>query len=135
MTTWPNDELARIEHAEELRVVSLRRDGSPGSWRTIWVVRVGDDICVRSVNGPTAAWYRGTRARLQGRIQAGGVDKDVTFVDADPALNDEVDAAYRAKYGHYAADIIKAITGPEANSTTMRLLPRPADRQESRSSA
>lgn len=127
MTTWPNDELARIEHAEELRVVSLRRDGSPGSWRTIWVVRVGDDLCVRSVNGPTAAWYRGTRARLQGRIQGGGVDKDVTFVDADPTLNDQVDAAYRAKYGHYAANIIKAITGPEASSTTMRLVPRPAE--------
>ncbi|MCX4903260.1 DUF2255 family protein [Streptomyces sp. NBC_00878] len=127
MTAWRNDELARIGNAEELHVVSLRRDGTSGSWRTIWVVRVGDDICVRSVNGPSAAWYRSTRVRRQGRVQAGGVDRDVTFVDADSALNDEVDAAYRAKYGHYAANIVKAITGPEASSTTMRLVPRPAE--------
>jgi hypothetical protein len=35
-----------------------------------------------------------------------------------------VDAAYRTKYGHYAAYIVKAITSPEASSTTMRLEPR-----------
>lgn len=35
-----------------------------------------------------------------------------------------MDAAYRAKYGHYAAYILKAITSPEASSTTMRLEPR-----------
>jgi hypothetical protein len=124
MTTWTSEELTRIENAEELRIASLRRDGTLGSWRTIWVVRLGDDIYVRSVNGPTSAWYRGTRARQEGRIQAGGVDKDVAFVDAAPGLNDQVDAAYRAKYGHYAAYIIKAITSPEASSTTIQLVPR-----------
>ncbi|MFI6375697.1 DUF2255 family protein [Streptomyces sp. NPDC050546] len=43
--------------------------------------------------------------------------------DADE-INDAVDAAYRAKYGHYAAYIIQAVTSPEASSTTMRLVPR-----------
>jgi hypothetical protein len=76
------------------------------------------------VNGPTSDWYRGTRARREGRIEAGGVDKDVTLVDAGEEINDRVDAAYRAKYGHYAANIIKAITSPEASSTTMRLQPQ-----------
>jgi hypothetical protein len=28
----------------------------------------------------------------------------------DPDVNDEVDSAYRTKYGHYAAHIIQAIT-------------------------
>ncbi|MER5182518.1 DUF2255 family protein [Streptomyces sp. NPDC002896] len=127
MTTtnaWADDELDRIEHAEELRIASVRRSGELGSRRTIWVVRVGDGIYVRSVNGPGSDWYRGTRARQEGRIQAGGVMKDVTIVDADEEINDAVDAAYRAKYGHYADHIIKAITSPEASSTTMRLLPR-----------
>ncbi|WP_127358612.1 DUF2255 family protein [Actinacidiphila soli] len=67
MTTWTSDELTRIERAEELQIASLRRDGTLGSRRTIWVVRLGDDICIRSVNGPTSAWYRGTRARQEGR--------------------------------------------------------------------
>ncbi|MCX5559226.1 DUF2255 family protein [Streptomyces sp. NBC_00038] len=124
MTTWTSDELDGIEAAEELRIASLRRDGSLSSWRTIWVVRLGDDIFVRSVNGSTSAWFRGTRVRQEGRIQAGGVEKDVTFVDAEAEVDDRVDAAYRAKYGHYAANIIASITSPEASATTMRLVPR-----------
>lgn len=124
MTTWTSDELTRIEQAEELRIASVRRDGLLSSRRTIWVVRVGDDIYVRSVNGPGSDWYRGTRAHHEGRIQTGGVSKDVTLADADEEINDQVDSAYRRKYGHYAAYIIKAITSAEASSTTMRLLPR-----------
>jgi hypothetical protein len=130
-STWTSQELDSIEHAEELEIASLRRGGELGSRRTIWVVRVGDGIYVRSVNGPGSDWYLGTRARREGRIQAGGVGKDVTIIDADVTIidaddevNDAVDAAYRTKYGHYAAYIIEAITSPEAVSTTMRLEPR-----------
>lgn len=123
-STWTSQELDSIEHAEELQIASLRHSGELGSRRTIWVVRVGDGIYVRSVNGPGSDWYRGTRARQEGRIHAGGVDKDVTIIDTDDEINDAVDAAYRTKYGHYAAYIIKAITSPEASSTTMRLEPR-----------
>ncbi|MGW3417363.1 DUF2255 family protein [Streptomyces phaeochromogenes] len=123
-SAWTSQELDRIEHAEELEIASARRSGELGSRRTIWVVRVGDGIYVRSVNGPGSDWYRGTRARQEGRIQAGGVEKDVTIIDAGGEVNDAVDSAYRTKYGHYAAYIVKAITSPEASSTTMRLEPR-----------
>jgi hypothetical protein len=34
----------------------------------------------------------------------------VTIEDADGALNDQVDAAYRAKYDRYAASIVDSIT-------------------------
>ncbi|MEU9954836.1 DUF2255 family protein [Streptomyces sp. NPDC050982] len=76
---WTSQELDSIEHAEELAIASVRRSGELGSRRTIWVVRVGDGIYVRSVNGAGSDWYRGTRARQEGRIQAGGVDKDVAL--------------------------------------------------------
>ncbi|MFG3029100.1 DUF2255 family protein [Streptomyces sp. NPDC048253] len=127
MTTsapWTDDELDRVGSDEELDVASQRRDGQLSSWRTIWVVRVGDDIYVRSVNGPTSAWFRGTRARHEGRIEAGGVEKDVAFEDVDGESNDAVDAAYRTKYGRYSANTIQRITSSIAGSTTMRLLPR-----------
>jgi hypothetical protein len=36
--------------------------------------------------------------RHEGRMRAGGVEKDVIFMDADANLSDEIGAAYRAKY-------------------------------------
>ncbi len=52
------------------------------------------------------------------------IDKDVTFLDADHDVNDQIDAAYRSKYRRYAASTISRITSPEARSTTIKLVPR-----------
>jgi hypothetical protein len=124
MTTWTNDELTKIGTAEELQIASLRRNGTLRKPVIIWVVRHDDDLYVRSVNGRTAAWFRGTQVRHAGHIQAGGVDTDVTFVDADPDINDQIDAAYRTKYRRYAASIINSIVSPTARSATIKLGPR-----------
>jgi hypothetical protein len=124
MNHWTSEELNAIGGAEELRVASLRRDGTLRNTVIVWVVRHGDDVYVRSVNGPTGAWYRGAQARHQGRIRAGGIDKDVTFIDADHGLDDQIDTAYRAKYRRYAASIVGSVTTPQARATTTRLLPR-----------
>jgi hypothetical protein len=124
MTAWKNDELDKIAAAEELEIASARGDGRLRNPVTIWVVRLGDDLYVRSVNGRTSAWFRGTQARHEGHIRAGGVEKDVAFVDAAPDLNDQIDAAYRTKYRRYAASIIGSIVSPEARSTTIKLVPR-----------
>jgi len=66
----------------------------------------------------------GTQARHQGHISAGGVDKDVTFTDADPDLNDQIDAAYRDKYQRYGERIIGGVVNPEARAATIKLVPR-----------
>jgi hypothetical protein len=124
MTMWSTDELNEIGRAEELKIASLRSDGTLTKPVTIWIVRDGDDLYVRSVNGPAAAWFRGTQARHEGRIDAGGVTKEVTFVDADPEINDQLDAAYRTKYRRYAANIINSIVTAKARSTTMKVVPR-----------
>jgi hypothetical protein len=124
VTTWTSDELTKIGAAEELELASLRSDGSLRHPVTIWVVRHGDDLYVRSVNGATAAWFRRARARHEGRVRAGGVEKHITFEDADHDIDDQIDAAYRTKYRRYADYIIRSITSPEARSTTLRLVPR-----------
>jgi hypothetical protein len=121
MTT---EELTRIGTAEELEITTLSGNDTLGSPRTIWVVPHGDDLYVRSVNGPTSAWYRGTRARHESHIQAGGVDRDVTFVDAAPDINDELDAVYRDKYRRHSPHTLDRITSPAARSTTIELIPR-----------
>lgn len=128
MTTWTSDELNRIGTAEELEIASLRQDGSLRKSRTIWVVRVGDDLYVRSVNGRTSDWFRGVQTRHEGRIQAGGIDKEATFVEVDAglAIHAQIDAAYRAKYHHYAASIVDSIVSQKARSATLKLVPRPA---------
>jgi hypothetical protein len=125
MTTWTTDELNKIGMAEELQIASLRRDGTLRNSVTIWVVRVGDDLYVRSVNGRNSAWFRGTEVRHAGHIRAGGVDKAVTFVDeSNPDINEQIDAAYRTKYRRYAASIVNTTLTPAARAATIKLVPR-----------
>ena len=125
MITWTSDELNKIGKADELQIASLRRDGTLRNLVTIWVVRVGDDLYVRSVNGRSSAWFRGVQTQHAGHIQAGGVEKDVTFVEeADPDINHQIDAAYRAKYRQYAAQYVDPIVAPPARSATIKLVPR-----------
>jgi hypothetical protein len=121
MTAWSDTELARIGNAGELRVAGLRHDGTLRTLVIIWQVRVGDDIFIRSVNGADAAWFRGTQIRGEGRIESGGVTKDVVFTRVD-TLDTEIDAAYRAKYGNNSA--VRAITSPVAAATTLRVDPK-----------
>ena len=124
MTAWTSDELSKIGTADELAITSVRPDGTLRKPVTIWVVRHGDDLYVRSAYGRPAKWFRGTRVRHEGRIQAGGVDKDVTFVDGDHALDDQLDAAYRTKYRRYGPSYVKMVVSPEARGTTIKRVPR-----------
>ena len=124
MTQWTSDQLDKIGRAEEVQIASKRRDGTLRKPVTVWAVRHGDDIYVRSVRGPSGLWFRGTQERHEGRIRAGGVQQDVAFIDADDDVNKEVDAAYRAKYRRYAGSILNSVLTPEARSTTIKLVPR-----------
>ncbi len=51
MAVWTSDELSKIGAAEELDLASVRHDGTLRNALTMWVVRHGDDLYVRSVNG------------------------------------------------------------------------------------
>ena len=124
MTAWPSDELEKIGAADELQLASARPDGRLRKPVTIWVVRLGDDIYVRSVNGRTSHWFRGVEDRHEGHIHAGGVDKDVRFVDAGDDLNDDIETAYRTKYGHYDASVVDPLFTPGAKAATLELVPR-----------
>ena len=123
MSEWTSDELTRVGNAEELQIASVRPDGTHRKPVTIWVARDGDSLYVRSVKGPSSAWFRGTQERHEGRIRASGVEKDVTLVNADHAIDDKVDAAYRAKYRRYTGSILNSVLTPQARSTTTELVP------------
>ena len=124
MSAWSRIELDKIAKGEELQISSRRRDGTLQGPVTIWVVRDGDELYVRSVNGRTARWFRGTQVRREGHIRAGGVDRDVTFADPDGDVGERLDRAYRTKYRRYAANIVNSVLTPQARAATLRLVPR-----------
>lgn len=88
----------------------------------MWVVRVGNDLYVRSAGGPNRPWYRHAVASRVGRIEAGGVDAEVDFATAAPETNQEIDSGYHAKYDRYGPSIVGHVTGPAAHAVTIRLI-------------
>ena len=124
MTQWTSDQLDKVGRAEEVQIASVGPDGKLRKPVTVWAVRRGDDLYVRSVRGRKGNWFRGAQERHEGRIRAGAVQQDVAFVDAGHDIDDEVDAAYRAKYRRYAGSILNSVLTPEARSTTIKLVPR-----------
>jgi hypothetical protein len=124
MATWTSDELTRIGDTDEIRLAFRRPDGTLSKARPVWVVRRGDDLYARSVNGPTSAWYRGAQATHAGHVEAAGVSKDITFAAPDPGADDDLDTAYRTKYRRYAANIVNSILAPQARSAAVKLVPR-----------
>ncbi|MEU4098332.1 DUF2255 family protein [Streptomyces sp. NPDC026673] len=123
MTRWNSGRLDRIGDAEELDLESERGDGTLRDPVTMWVVRAGANLYVRSVKGTAGSWYRGTQSRHRGRIDAGGIRQEVVFREADPGEYADVDAAYRTKYGRYAG-IVEHVLTDRARASTLRLEPR-----------
>ena len=123
MTAWTDEDLAAIGDAEELDLASSRPDGSLRPFVTIWVVRVGSDLYVRSVNGRSSWLPRAVSAR-KGRIRAGRVERDVGFEVADSATHVPVTAAYHTKYDRYGPSVVGTVVSAESAATTLRLVRR-----------
>ena len=103
MNSWQPQDARAVTAPEEVQVLTRRRDGNLRRPTTIWIVRDGDRVFVRSTNGRTAGWFRGALATGAGQIIARGTAYDVAFTEADDLDLTRVDAAYRAKYGRYAS--------------------------------
>jgi hypothetical protein len=123
MATWTDQELDSIGTAEELQLASRRGDGTLRPYVTMWTVRVGDDLYVRSAYGPDNPWYRRARASGAGRVRAGGRERDVTFGEAGPEVHPAIDAAYHSKYDRHGPAIVGTVVGEKAVPVTIRLLP------------
>ncbi|WP_116953208.1 DUF2255 family protein [Jiangella endophytica] len=124
MNTWTDDELSRIGGAEELRIASYRADGTLRPYVTIWTVRSGDELYVRSAYGRGNGWFRRALASGTGRISAGGLERDVAFEEPADDVHAALDAAYHAKYDRHGPAIVATVTGGHAVGETIRLLPR-----------
>jgi hypothetical protein len=123
MPTWTEDELTTIGGAEELKIASLRADGALRPYVTIWVVRDGDDLYVRSAHGTDNPWFVRAQVRHAGRIGAGGIERDVTFEDAPANVHAALDLAYHAKHDRFGSRVVNPVVGSIASTATLRLVP------------
>ncbi len=120
-STWAPDELDAIGAAGQIDIAPRRPDGSLGRFTTIWIVRVGDDLYIRSYRGAAGGWYRDVQRTHTARIRAGRREHDVTLQDAPDIEPTTVDDAYRAKYG--SSVYVDAMVTPASTPTTLRLHP------------
>ena len=121
-SAWTPDELDRIGAAEEVEIAPRRADGTLRSPVPIWVVRVGDELYVRSWRGATGTWFRAARRHRAGQVSAGGVAKDVAFAEAEGTVDAAVDDAYREKYARYPSYVAPMLS-EAAQATTLKLVP------------
>ena len=121
MSDWTAAGQDRIGSATELEIITRRADGSLRPYVPIWVVRAGDELFVRSWRGQAGAWYRHARQRPDGRVRAGGAERDVTFELPPAAPAEDID---RARYGRYSDTYVGPMTGPDARAATVRLIAR-----------
>jgi hypothetical protein len=124
MTAWTPDELARVGRAAELQIASRRPGGSLRPFVTIWTVRAGEDIYVRSAHGWDNGWFQRALRSGEGRIRAGGVERDVIFEQPGPEAASEISAAYHAKYDRYGAAMVGTVVSAEAVRSTLRVVRR-----------
>jgi hypothetical protein len=115
------DDLDRIARSEEICIAPDRPDGAPGRATTIWVVRIGDDLYVRSGGGPTGSWYSRAIATGHGTISTKSIERSVNFERKPEIASHLVDEAYRAKYAHDPS--LPLLVSPAAQEAALRLLP------------
>jgi len=123
MAGWIPEELHRIATADDLHIAPLREDGATyGTPTWIWSVAVDDALYVRAYNGRQSRWYIAAMRQHAGRIIAAGLTKDVAFEASEGAINDRIDAAYRAKYA--GSPYLSPMIGQRARAATVRVMPR-----------
>jgi hypothetical protein len=119
---WKPTTLSEIADQEEIRIGSERTGGGYNRWTPIWVVRVGDDLYVRSGFGTNGFWYRHA-TESQAYVNAAGTLYKVSLIlQTDPVTIAAVDKAYRQKYS--ADSSLPLLLSDRARSTTSRLIPQ-----------
>lgn len=123
MSTWPQDELARIAASDDLHIAPFREDrqtcGTP-TW--IWFVVVDGDLYARGYNGQNSRWFQAAIQQKAGRILAAGMTKEVAFQSVTGVINDPIDGAYRRKYSK--SPYLVSMIGERARAATVRITPK-----------
>ncbi|ALQ95015.1 DUF2255 family protein [Xylella fastidiosa] len=119
---WNQDQLDRIVAADDLRISPFREDGKTyGTPTWIWCVQVDGDLYVRGYSGTASRWYQAAVKQRAGRITAAGSTFNVTFEPVSGAINDAIDAAYKAKYS--SSQYLRPMISERARAATVKIVP------------
>jgi hypothetical protein len=119
---WKPKTLSEIADQDEIRISSEAKGGGYNRSTPVWVVRVGDDLYVRSGFGTNGSWYRHA-TESQAYVDAAGVRYKVDLILRTDAVSvSAVDEAYRENYS--ADPSLPLLLTDQARSTTSRLIPQ-----------
>jgi hypothetical protein len=123
MDAWTPRQLDTVGRSEEIDIAPVRPDGSLRPATTIWVVRVGDDVYVRSYRGRGGGWFRDAVATHAGHVRAGRIALEVAFEERPDADRSAIDEAYRTKYRQHDDSYVDPMVSDDAAAATLRLVP------------
>lgn len=119
---FPPEELQAIDEADDLHIAPFREDGvTYGTPTWIWSVVVNNDLYVRAYHGTSSRWYKAAMSQRAGKIEAGGMTKQVRFEPVHGNINQRIDEAYRKKY--QSSPYLDAMIGGRASAATVVILP------------
>lgn len=126
MSNWTSEELRKIAETDDLHIAPFRTDGvTYGTPTWIWSVVVDDGLYVRAYNGQKSSWYQAALRQKSGRIEAGGITKEVSFAPVDGSIADRIDDAHRSKYK--GSPYLSPMISTRARSATIKVAPRTSD--------
>jgi hypothetical protein len=124
--TWTPEQLQRIDGSDELEIASRRADGTLRQYVPIWVVRVDDQVYVRTWHRRTTGWFGRVLDTSRARVRVPGLEADVMVEDVGQGpgeLRTGIDQAYQAKYARYGDGSVGQMVADPAAATTLRLRP------------
>lgn len=122
MTTWSQKDLDAIGDADEVELATQRTQGALSPYVTVWIVRAGDGLYIRSANGRNGSWFRRAIAAGKARFRMAGTERDVVITEPMSGLEAQLNDTYRSKYRRYGARFVDMMVAEPAVAATVQLL-------------
>jgi hypothetical protein len=124
MPDFSQEDLETLAKTFEVDIQPVRRDGSTGRRKTIWLVVDGEHAYVRSVRGTAGAWYKAALASGSATLHAGSTAWPIQLtLVSDSAQITRVSDALRTKYERRWQESTAAMLRDEVLSATLRVTP------------
>ncbi|MBL86339.1 MAG: hypothetical protein CMO82_06740 [Winogradskyella sp.] len=120
MKELDKEAIEMISELNDFHIAPYREDGETfGTLTWIWVVEVEGSLYVRAYNGVNSIWYKSALSQKSGKIKSNGTEFKVQFQPVSGEINDEIDAAYKAKY--YSSPYLQSMISNRAKAATVKV--------------